>query len=92
MVMVKFGKKTDVETPHKVCPPPEEVFARDVDENAEWFLPLLTVDLGAIDPAWSGKAPTRSPTRTCISSSAPSTASSPRSTSRPDSWVTGGSR
>ncbi len=44
------------ETPHRICPPAEGVFAYDIKENAEWFLPLLTVDLKAINPGWSGKA------------------------------------
>ncbi len=56
MPRVKFGKKVQAETPHRICPPAEDVFARDVEENAEWFLPLLTVDLKSIDPAWNGKA------------------------------------
>ena len=56
MPRVKFGKKVRTETPHRICPPVEDVFAHDVDENAEWFLPLLTVDLKAINPDWSGKA------------------------------------
>jgi len=56
MPHVKFAQKTKCPTAHKVCPSAEEVFASDLEENAEWFLPLLTVDLQAINPNWHGKA------------------------------------
>lgn len=56
MKKVKFGKKTQTETPHQICPTAEAVFANNVVENADWFLPLLTVDLQEINPDWRGKA------------------------------------
>lgn len=51
---VKFGKITKEETPHRICPVPEEVFFDKIDENAEWFLPLLSVDASKINPEWQG--------------------------------------
>lgn len=56
MITVKFGKRVKTPTLHPVCPSAETVFADNIDENAEWFLPLLTVDLQAINPDWQGKA------------------------------------
>ena len=51
---VKFGKIVLAETPNKVCPAPSNVFLENVDENSEWFLPLLTVNLNNIKPEWTG--------------------------------------
>lgn len=56
MPLVKFSKKTKQTSPHTLCPLAEDVFADAVEENAEWFLPLLTVDLHDIHPDWHGKA------------------------------------
>jgi len=56
MPKVIFAKKSKQPTPHIICPPPHEVFADAVAENAEWFLPLLTIDLQGINPDWRGKA------------------------------------
>lgn len=56
MTIVIFGKKVKTPTLHPICPSAEDVFAKNIAENAKWFLPLLTIDLHAIHPDWQGKA------------------------------------
>ena len=55
MTAYRFGKFSDAETPHIVGLPVEEVFADNVEENAEHFLPLLAVDLADVNPGWEGQ-------------------------------------
>lgn len=52
----RFGKFSDAETAHVTGLPVEEVFSDNVEENTEYFLPLLAVDLSELNDNWSGYA------------------------------------
>lgn len=45
----------DHETACRIGPEARAVFASQVDQQGHWFAPLLSVDLSAVNPAWSGR-------------------------------------
>jgi len=49
-----FGASTDKETPHVVGPKPGDVLAQP-EQDQNFFLPLLSIDLSVLDPTWIGK-------------------------------------
>jgi len=50
----RFGRFSDSETPHVTGLPVEEVFSDSVEENGNWFLPLIAIDLSELNPDWDG--------------------------------------
>jgi hypothetical protein len=54
---VVLGSIVQEETPYPIFPSHDEVFVKTVpDEIRAKFLPLVTLDLQAINPSWKGKA------------------------------------
>lgn len=54
MARYLMGRRSEEPTPHVIGPKLDEIFTQPVQFKK--LLPFLTVDLNAINPAWSGKA------------------------------------